>query len=135
MASDRSTAKADDFTAARRAFELWRKTKTGRERIPKRLWQAAVKLCNKERSVNTVAMSLSVNHTELKKRVDAVRASEAGVQDSAAAFVELALSSPESQAECVLELEGRHGTKLTLRLKGMSAADVVGVSRSLWKQL
>jgi hypothetical protein len=46
--------------------------------------------------------------------------------------VELLAPGVSSQPECVIELEGRHG-KLRIRWNGATAADVAGLSRTLWE--
>lgn len=52
-------------------FERWRRTRRKRTPIPQRLWDAAVKLAELY-GISVVANALRLNHTDLKKRVEAV---------------------------------------------------------------
>jgi hypothetical protein len=50
-------------------FEAWRSTRTRkREPIPRRLWQAAVNLCQ-EYSIAQVSRELRLSYTDLKKKI------------------------------------------------------------------
>jgi hypothetical protein len=55
---------------ARRRFELWRRTRKGRSRIPEMLWASAVKAAGKY-GVNKTAQALRLDYYVLKKRVEA----------------------------------------------------------------
>ena len=52
-------------------FERWRRTRHKRTPIPQRLWDAAVKLTELY-GISAVANALRLNHTDLKKRAEAV---------------------------------------------------------------
>ena len=114
-------------------FGRWRETKQGRERIPERLWRAAVKLCA-DYSMNTVAEVLRVNHTELKKRADATGNDGASGEIFQPTFVEVDLHQRTPSGECVVELEDRRGAKMTIRVRGSSTLDVVGLSKAFWNR-
>jgi len=55
--------------AVRRHFEVWRKTRQGRARIPERLWTSAVKLAVTYGLCRT-AQTLGLNYTALKDRIE-----------------------------------------------------------------
>jgi hypothetical protein len=52
-------------------FQLWRKTKNGRERIPASLWQAVADVFYiGEHSLHRISKTLHLNHTALKQHVE-----------------------------------------------------------------
>ena len=57
------------FEAVRRRFELWRRTRQGRARIPERLWTSAVKLAATYGLCRT-ARTLGLDYNALKQRVE-----------------------------------------------------------------
>ena len=119
--------------AIHQRFQRWRNSrKKRRERIPERLWRAAVKLCT-EYSINTVAMALRVNHTDLKRRADTASGGQFR-EVFEPTFLEVDLPQSTPRGECVLELEDRRGAKMTIRLKDSSALDVVGLSKAFWSR-
>ena len=61
--------------AVRRRFEVWRRTRRGRERIPVGLWASAVKLAEVY-GVCRTAQALHLNYTALKDRIEATRPSD-----------------------------------------------------------
>ena len=132
-------------------FKLWRAQKKPGERIPQRLWDAAVQLC-KSHGVYSVLRSLKLDYYALKKRLGAstppVRSEKLKRKkgDSGAPkFVELplpgGLSFPTNKTtvektvaektECVLEIENKRGEKLKLELRG-AAVDLEQVVRLFW---
>jgi len=64
--------------AGRLRFERWRRTRTGRSRIPERLWTSAVRLAGAYGLCRT-ARTLHLDYNALKRRVE-----RAGVNDSSA---------------------------------------------------
>ena len=137
------------FEAVRRRFELWRSKRQGRERIPERLWTAAVKLAATQ-GLWPTARTLRLDYYALKKRVenagpgDAPAGSiprqrppapntsitKASARDPATTFVELTPLEPLGASECVVELEHPRGTKMRIRLNGRQNLEVVAaVSR------
>ena len=120
-------------------FKLWREQKSPGERIPERLWTAAVRL-SKAHGVCFVAHSLGLDYYDLKKRVDRRVSSRpprpdrkrlAKREPGFPKFLELEIS-PE-KPECVLELENRRGEKLRLELRG-AALDLERVARLFWSR-
>ena len=59
-----------EVEVVRRRFELWRRTQTGRSRIPEDLWASAVKLAAVHGTCPT-AQALRLNYTALKDHVEA----------------------------------------------------------------
>ncbi|MCP5112320.1 MAG: hypothetical protein GY953_15960 [bacterium] len=149
MKSTRTGAELARFEAVRRRFELWRSKRQGRERIPERLWTAAVKLAATYGLAST-ARTLRLDYYALKKRVEASGSSDApagsmprqrpptpnasiakaSTQDPATTFVELTSLEPAGASECTVELEHPRGTKMRIRLTGRQSPEVVAaVSR------
>ena len=129
-----STGDADVPVAMRkvhRELQRWRSQRKGRERIPEALWTAAGELA-REHGVNQVSQVLHLEFNHLKRAAGA-----GGPNDrkrATPAFVELMAPQTSAERECVLELEGRRG-KLRIELKGMAAAELTDISRSLWEML
>jgi len=120
----------------REQFERWRKTRRRGTRIPNRLWHAAVEMAG-HYGVNRTAGTLGLDYYALKKRAQQEKvpsrraAKSAGRKHPVPTFVELP-AAPAGATECVIEMEKASGTKMRVHLKGVAAADVVSVSRSLW---
>ncbi len=135
--------------AVRRRFELWRGKRQRGERIPERLWRAAVGLAAAQGLCST-ARALRLDYYALKKRVEAAgpgdaparatplrkalvsnasRARESAL-DPGPTFVELTPLEPSGASECIVELEHPRGTKMRIRLSGRQSPEVVtAVSR------
>ncbi|MBC8443848.1 MAG: hypothetical protein H8D81_01900 [Deltaproteobacteria bacterium] len=120
-----------DLKAARTRFEKWRTTRSGRSRIPDALWDLAVQVVQTH-GVYRVAKALRLDYQGLKRHAAAARPSCAQ-KESSSPFVELDLSgSFFPTTECVLELEEGDGSKMTIRLKGTSSVDVIGLSKTFF---
>jgi hypothetical protein len=119
----------------REEFEGWRRNKFGRERIPERLWRAAVKLC-REQSAYRIARWLRLNDAALRERVR--RADARGSQRRprvarAPRFLELEMvAAPGTSGalslvpEYVLEARG-----VRVRVRGAPVAEVAALARAL----
>jgi len=126
-------------------FKRWRSAHTGRLPIPKRLWNAAVKLA-REHGVFHTAKALRLEYGKLKQLLESsVAVKKSGATKGARvksrrarseappAFMEL-LASPTAAAasEGLIELEGRHG-KMRIQWKGTAAPDLGGLGRAFWE--
>ena len=117
-------------------FEIWRKAKKGRARIPPRLWSAAVALCGRH-GVNLVSRWLRVNHTALRNRFQT--AARPKQKKTAPTFVEWVSATPPvvppspvaATAEYVVEVEGGQGPSIRVRARGAAVADVAALARLL----
>ena len=119
-------------------FERWRKNKLGRERIPERLWSAAVKLCERH-ALDRVRRWLRLNYTALRDRAGSARRSGSTPQKkkSVPAFVEWVSTAPTSAssgAEYVLEVVDARGPDVRLRVRGTTVAQVAELARLLRRQ-
>ena len=134
-----STKRRHDLPARleglRRRFEVWRRTRKVRSRIPESLWAAAVKLAGRY-GIHRTAKALRVDYYALKKRVEgegASAASDVTEGGAGAAFLELAPGVRVGSCECTLEFEDGGGAKMRVHLKGVEAPDVTALSRSFWQ--
>lgn len=105
---------------ARRQFEAWRAQKRGRERIPERLWSAAVSAARLH-GVHAVSQGLGLNAGDLKRRVeesvgDAVEVGEAP-------FMEMVVGVDKSAPSCVVELEKGNGTRMRICVRDTATID------------
>jgi hypothetical protein len=70
MSSETPTTSASAFEEVKQQFKIWRKTKTGRERIPASLWQAAAEVFGiGDHSLHRISKTLHLNQTALKQYV------------------------------------------------------------------
>ena len=142
------------FETVRRRFELWRRRRQGRARIPERLWSSAVKLAATYGLCQT-ARALGLDYNALKQRVESagLNDSPAGPkpkrkirtrsvpvarnpksttripkllqQDPAMTFIELSPLEHPGLPECIVELEHARGAKMRVRLTGRQSLEVV----------
>ena len=140
--------------AVRRRFELWRRTRRGRARIPEKLWTSAAKLAATY-GVCRTARTLGLDYNALKQRLESagVNGSPAGTITGrkmrtrrrsnarkprsethtakppgpvpAMTFVELPSLDPTGVPECIVELDHPRGTKMRIRLTGRRSAEIV----------
>ena len=116
----------------RARFEEWRQTRQGRAGIPDELWAAAVGVARRD-GVNRTAVALRLDGAKLKRLMAA--ADSASSKGMPPAFVELVHAGGVPSAcppEYTLEVEGRRG-KLRIHCKGVTTADLAGLSRALWE--
>ena len=130
------------FGVVRRRFELWRRTRQGRARIPERLWTSAVKLaatyglCRTARTLGLDSNDSPAGPTPRRKTP--ARNASAGrdpgsrtciakppQRNPAMTFVELSPLERSGLPECIVELEDPRGAKMRIRLTGHQNADVV----------
>ena len=112
-----------------RRLERWRQKRRGREPIPRRLWSAAAAVA-REHGINPTSKALHLEFKKLKEYVESGRPTKR-TTPMTPQFFELAASPTVS--ECVIELEGRHG-KMRIHWKGMTASDLVQLSRMIMEQ-
>jgi hypothetical protein len=119
----------------RRRFERWRRTCTGRSRIPDSLWAMAVELADAY-GIHPTARALRVDYYSLKKRTEAEPAAEPGLSEEAAAtFLELPRPGSASPCQCTLECEDASGARMRVHLTSEVPPDLAALSRSFWNPL
>ena len=120
--------------SVRHQFEIWRKRRRCRGRIPEALWEAAVGLC-REHSICEVSRSLRLNYNGLKNRNPKAGDRGFGVGRSDLGFVKLDLGAPIVASECLLEMEAPNGAKMRMSFRGTPRDfDPVELGRSFWRQ-
>jgi|SRR5208282_868625 len=109
-------------------FEQWRnRRKKRREQIPPELWEAAASL-SEQYSVHEISKRLSLNHTALRDRIGSQR-EDARITPNVPAFIELDMSKPRGDGECIIEMEKPDGARLKIIIKG-NYPDLAGVSKA-----
>jgi hypothetical protein len=107
-----------DLVRVREAFEHWRSERSGRGRIPDRLWRAAVVLLETQ-APSTVCRALRLSATELKKRRQMLAAGSTAARQAPPAFVELRLVGLDTETKPPFinweAGEGQHVVQLATR--------------------
>jgi hypothetical protein len=114
-----------------RRLQRWRQGRKGREPIPPALWMAAGALA-RQHGVNQVSRALHLEFNELKRVAEG--SGRSGRKQTAPAFVELVAPQTCAGQECMLEVESSRG-RLRIELKGMTVAELAGISRALWEMI
>lgn len=130
MGRQNPTSLPSDLKAIRQRFEKWRTTRSGRSRVPESLWSLAVPAA-KTHGIYRVSQVLRINYQGLKRRVTAVKPPSLQ-KESISPFVELDLSRSFPPTESLIELNERGGAKMTIRLRGSSSVDVIGLTRAFF---
>lgn len=123
-----------DLVNTRRRLEQWRQRHQAPTPLPESLWAQAVKLAGRY-GVSRTARALGLGYYSLQDRVEKeTSCSAAGrAAQSAAPFLELAVSPHRGAGECILEWEDAGGGKMRVHLKGVEVPDLVALSRSFWE--
>lgn len=128
-----NTSPIPTLEQTRQQLEDWRSTRACRSRVPEPLWTAAVGLAQ-EHGLYATARTLRLDYTRLKERVESAREKEGSTaspaRERAPAFVELRAAG-SAGAECEIEWE-RPGGKMRMQVKGITASDLVALSRAFW---
>ncbi len=114
-------------------FENWRQTRENRGRIPDRLWEAAVSLCQTH-SISQVSKTLRLNHTDLKLRVQACRSNCQPCVVTSPSFIDLGVTGPITAAECIIEMENTNGAKMKMHFKGQAGLDLLALGKAFWRK-
>lgn len=119
-----------DLQDVYREFERWRRTRPVGARIPAALWTSAAAVARRH-GVTRTARTLHLEQRKLKTLATA--ATPAAGASAAPAFVELlAPQSATGGGECTVEIDGLHGGRLRIQLRGMPLPDLVALSRAVW---
>lgn len=110
----------------------WRRRRKAREPIPKPLWRAMVSLARRY-GLSPVAQALKVNYTALKQHLLASANAPGPGSGPTPRFVEVPLTAWPNSSQCVIELEDRDGSKLTLRLAQTDGAAALALAQGLWR--
>lgn len=132
MGKKASEVSRNRLVGVKERFASWRTKRTRGERIPERLWDAAVKVAA-EIGVNQTAKALVLDYYALRRRLEAV--SEESV---ATGFIELPTPAIDAvntttASECIIELEDDAGASMRMHIKGVDLASIASLGHSLWK--
>ena len=116
-----------DLALGRSRFQAWRGERKLGERIPRPLWDLAVRLA-KLHGVSRTATALGLDYYSLQKHAGTAAAP---APSSNPAFVELPAPILVGK-ECRLEFDNGAGATLRVQLVGYDAADIEALSRSFW---
>jgi len=123
-----------DLEKTRQRLEQWRERHQAPTPLPESLWAEAVQLAGRY-GVSRTARALRLGYYSLQDRVEKETSSSAAgrAAESAATFLELAVSPQSGAGECILEWEDAGGGKMRVHLKGVEVPDLVALSRSFWE--
>ena len=111
-------------------FADWRNNRKGRNRIPESLWKSAASLADTF-SICEISKLLRLNHTALKRRVEAMQDIFQG-EPCRPTFIEFPpLNTPTDSNEVSLELE-KAGVTMKVHAKGH--IDVLSLIQTFWSQ-
>ena len=113
-----STTQSEALEKVTQKFSAWRETKTGRARIPKHLWAAAVYLHHSfGLSVNKIAKSLRLSYSTLKTHIYQDQPADIeSVEKTPATFIEVGSAPPYSDS--IIEMEQPSGVKMRMCFRG-----------------
>jgi hypothetical protein len=108
---DDQVAMGAPLDAVRQAFEQWRNTRSGRERIPEELWQAPVDL-SRSYSVNKIATELKLDYSRLRRRIQ-----QSSPEPPPAQFIEVRMDHFLPSAQCTVHLRSPAGFEMMVELQ------------------
>ena len=124
---------SSDIEAVRRPLEAWRRRRKHRDRIPEPLWAGMTKLA-RAYGVSRVSAALRVPYYALKDRVAGSQKSLAISPPKLPHFIELKPLPSAPSAVCLVELEDRAGSKMTLRLEPGMGVDALALLEAFWRR-
>jgi len=136
MSSAPTATSASALEKVKQQFKIWRKTKTGRERIPASLWKSAAEVFEiGDHSLHRISKTLHLNQTALKKYVQQQFPGAIKVEpEEASSFIALELDSSLPVSECVIEMEDTTGAKMRMCLRGNTDPNILEICKSFWRQ-
>jgi hypothetical protein len=129
-------ATAGTLSLLKRQFDQWRATRRVGERIPPRLWDAAVS-ATAQHGAYHVSRELNLDYAMLKRRAAGAAGSTSG-RTARPRFVELlapqglSMPAPPSEPQCVVELANARGATMRLQLRGNALAGLPGLCQAFW---
>ncbi len=111
MKQDAQVVAHAPLDAVRQAFDQWRSTRRGRERIPEELWQAAVDLSGSY-SVCKIATELKLDYSRLRRRIQ-----QRSPEPAPSRFIEVRMDHFLPSAQCTVYLRSPAGFELTVHAR------------------
>lgn len=136
----------------RNRINEWRRTRERLGPMSEELWADAVALA-RAHGVYCIAQGVGVSYESLRTRLEQSGAGESETGEVSGGFVELPLTKlppmaagedraggaaqlegSGAEAMTTVELTAADGARLTVRLRGCSRADVVGLAEAFWRR-
>ena len=133
MSLSRTPISRDRLEAVRRRLDAWRRTRCGRERIPERLWTAAVQMAGVY-GLCITARTLRLDYVALKRHVESARRLGPPGPEPAMSFMEVRAPEPAAVPGCLLELEAPDVASMRVQLQGVQVPDLTSLSGSFWSR-
>ena len=110
-------------------FSDWRTTRSGRERIPDNLWDAASDLFHTwGLSINKIAHSLRLNYTALKSKIHVTPTVDVkAINDTESTPTFIEVESPHISSDCVIEMKKQSGVKMRMCFIGRADPAVISL--------
>ena len=113
-------------------LEEWRSRPGRRRHIPAGLWAGAVDLAGKH-GVGLVSRKLRLDYYSLKRRVEERQQPGGNGARAEGGFVELRLPDAGAGSCCVIEIRGRGGATMLVRLAVAELDRVAGLAEAFWR--
>lgn len=114
-------------------FEVWRRSHSGRLRLPGELWSEAANLA-RQCGVYRTAKVLRLSYDSLKQHVQGDGLGRRKPPRTPK-FVELGRLSAAAMSGCSVELENVRGAKIKIQLNGGAVGELSNLARLLWREL
>jgi hypothetical protein len=108
MRQDNQVAVQARLDAVRQAFEQWRNARSGRERIPEELWQAAADL-SESYTLRRIATELKLDYSRLRRRIQ-----QRSPEPPPSRFIEVRMDRLLPSSQCTIHLRSPAGFELTV---------------------
>lgn len=132
MNIDDQTAVGSELEQLKSRFEEWRQHRKKGSRVPKELWDSAIRL-SKDHSVSELARTLRLDYPKLKKRAAALRHDSEKRETVPPTFVEVGTTKPAVDADCILEFENSKGVKVKMHFRRGSDLDFAALGKAFWR--
>jgi hypothetical protein len=134
MSTNEVAAIGPELEELRGRFDQWRQNRKKGSRVPKELWDSAVRL-SKDYSASQLSRVLRLHYSQLKKRIASMSPTRECEEQNAAppAFVELDTSQPMFPAECLVEFEDSRGVKVRMYFRKPGDLDFAAMSKAFWR--
>ncbi len=113
-----SNCYASDIVKVQASFEHWRKTRSKREQIPGKLWQAAIEL-TEHYKITYISRVLRLNHSDFKKKISSSVSTVHQKVEKTSPFIEFP-SLPKNRSDnCIIDLKRDDGSSMQIRLQNI----------------
>jgi hypothetical protein len=114
-------------------FEDWRNTRQKREPIPEALWEAAIRV-TQYNPIGRVSRILRLDHSKLKKRIQARCGDNFFGMDLVAGFIEIDSRQLICPVECIVEMEQPDGARMKMHIKSPNGFNPLDLAKAFWQK-